>query len=248
MDRKTYTETVLSVLRHVTGRERDAIREEIDGHIEDHMEDLLELGYEPELAEERTLAAMGDPKEVGRELNKQYPLRWLVIGRTAVAAVLVFALVVAGPLWNTLRNTVLPNLQARWVPTTVQDLTQISDYVDGEYQALLKTAEDLDLRQTADGITVRIYQVGLEDPAAEETTAWFAVSFSAVNPFEKPSRYLWKGIELEGQAVTVHSFSQTYYCFFSGTVTWGQEAHVVCQRYGETYRFTVPLPWEEAVE
>ena len=85
-------------------------------------------------------------------------------------------------------------------------------------------------------------------PAAERTTAWFAVSFSAVNPFEKPSRYLWKGIELEGQAVTVHSFSQTYYCFFSGTVTRGQEAHVVCQRYGETYRFTVPLPWEEAVE
>ena len=81
MDRQDYTETVLSTLRRVTGRERAAIRAEIDGHIEDHLEGLLELGYEPELAEERTLAAMGDPKEVGRELNKQYPLRWLVIGR-----------------------------------------------------------------------------------------------------------------------------------------------------------------------
>ena len=38
------------------------------------MEGLLELGYSPELAEERTLDAMGDPKEVGRELNRQYPL------------------------------------------------------------------------------------------------------------------------------------------------------------------------------
>lgn len=81
MDRREYTEAVLSTLRRVTGRERAAIRAEIDGHIEDHMEGLLELGYDPELAEERTLSAMGDPKEVGRELNRQYPLRWLVIGR-----------------------------------------------------------------------------------------------------------------------------------------------------------------------
>ena len=250
MDRREYTDTVLSALRHVTKRERTAIRSEIDGHIEDHMEGLQELGYEQEFAEQRTLDAMGDPKEVGRELNRQYPLGWLVIGRMAMAAVLVFALVAAGPMWNALRDTVLPNLQARWFPTAGQDLTEISfgGYEDGAYQALVKTADDPDLRQTVNGITARLYQVGLEDPAAEETTAWFAVSFSAVNPFEKPSQYLWKGIELEGQTVTVHSFSQAYYCFFSGTVTRGQEARVVCQRYGETYRFTVPLPWEEAAE
>ena len=58
MDQKTYIDTVLSVLRHVTGGERAAIQAELKGHIEDHMEGLMELGYEPELAEERTLAAM----------------------------------------------------------------------------------------------------------------------------------------------------------------------------------------------
>ena len=123
MDRREYMEAVLSTLRRVTRRERSAIRAEIDGHIEDHMEGLLELGYEPALAEERTLAAMGDPAEVGRELNRQYPLRWLVIGRTAMAAVLVFALVAAGPLWTALRDRVIPNFQARWFPTTIWDLT-----------------------------------------------------------------------------------------------------------------------------
>ena len=85
MDRKTYIETVLSALRHVTRREREAIRAEIDGHIEDHMADLLELDYPPELAEERTLSAIGDPAEVGRELNKQYPLRWLTVRWFAVS-------------------------------------------------------------------------------------------------------------------------------------------------------------------
>ena len=78
MDRRDYTDRVLSSLRRVTEEEREAIRSELDGHIEDHMEALRELGYDEELAEERAIAAMGEPDEVGRELNKQYPFRWLV--------------------------------------------------------------------------------------------------------------------------------------------------------------------------
>ena len=93
MDRKTYIDTVLSTLRRVTGDEKLAIRAEIDGHIEDHMEGLIELGYDPALAEERALAAMGDPKEVGRELNRQYTgWGWVLLSRAAVllTAVLSF--------------------------------------------------------------------------------------------------------------------------------------------------------------
>ena len=66
MNRKEYTDAVLTALRHVTDRERLAIRAELDAHIEDHIAALRELDYPPELAEERALAAMGDPTEVGR--------------------------------------------------------------------------------------------------------------------------------------------------------------------------------------
>lgn len=38
MDRRDYTDRVLSSLRRVTEKEREAIRSELDGHIEDHME------------------------------------------------------------------------------------------------------------------------------------------------------------------------------------------------------------------
>ena len=251
MDRREYTDTVPSALHHVTRRERDAIRWELAGHMEDHMEGLLELGYSPELAEERTLSAMGDPKEVGRELNRQYPLRWLVIGRMAMAAVLVFALVAAGPVWNALRDTVLPNFQARWFPTAIWDLTEtsISDPDTGRKGALAEVAERTELRQTEDGVTAWLYQVGLEDPTAEKTTAWFAVSLSSVNPFKNPNQYEWRGMRMEGNTETS---GETIYVhngvLFSGTVVHGQEVQVVCQRHGETYRFTVPLPWEEAVE
>ena len=103
MTRREYTESVLSALRHVTRREREAIRAEIDGHIEDHMADLLELDYPPELVEERTLSAMGDPAEVGRALNRQYPLGWLVVSRTALAAVLVLLLLLTQVNWQAVR-------------------------------------------------------------------------------------------------------------------------------------------------
>ena len=45
MDRRDYTDRVLSSLRRVTEKEREAIRSELDGHIEDHMEALRELGH-----------------------------------------------------------------------------------------------------------------------------------------------------------------------------------------------------------
>ena len=64
MDRRQYTDRVLAYLRRVTAKEREAIRQELDGHMEDHMESLRELGYDEALAEARTLAAMGDPEEV----------------------------------------------------------------------------------------------------------------------------------------------------------------------------------------
>lgn len=57
MTRWEYTEQVLANLRRVTRAEREAIRAEIDGHMEDHVCDLLELGYPPELAEEAQCGA-----------------------------------------------------------------------------------------------------------------------------------------------------------------------------------------------
>ena len=200
MDQKTYIHTVLSALHHVTKRERDAIRWELAGHMEDHMEGLLELGYSPELAEERTLSAMGDPKEVGRELNRQYPPGVAgdrPDGHGRGAGVCSGG---GGAGVECLRDTVLPNFQARWFPTAIWDLTEtsISDPMTGRKGALAGGGEEKpNMRQTEDGVTAWLYQVGLEDPTAEKTTAWFAVSLSSVNPFKKPNQYEWRGMRME---------------------------------------------------
>ena len=122
MNRKEYTDAVLTALRHVTDRERLAIRAELDAHIEDHIAALRELDYPPELAEERALAAMGDPTEVGRELNACYQSWfWVILGRAAavVTAVLcILALLHVGLLGmvaESIRSTRMrtPALQSR---------------------------------------------------------------------------------------------------------------------------------------
>lgn len=146
MDRADYTARVLAQLRHVTGEERAAIRAEIDGHMEDHICALLDLGYDQALAEERTLAAMGDPAEVGREIDKQYPLSWLVIGRAAVVltAVMCLMLLVGLPLLGSFFSSV----RARTFPPE-------SD--NGSYIAAATAQVDVRVRVGND--IVRIYRI-----------------------------------------------------------------------------------------
>lgn len=115
MNRKEYTDAVLTALRHVTDRERLAIQAELDAHIEDHMAALRELDYPPELAEERALAAMGDPTEVGRELNACYQSWfWVILGRAA--AVVTAVLCILALLHVGLLGMVAESISARIYP------------------------------------------------------------------------------------------------------------------------------------
>ena len=58
MDRRDYTDQVLSSLRRVTEKEREAIRSELDGHIEDHMEALRELGIDYQIVTGTSIGAL----------------------------------------------------------------------------------------------------------------------------------------------------------------------------------------------
>ena len=95
MTRREFTDQVLLPLTRLTWEEREAVRRELEEHLEDRMESMLERGWEPELAEERCLESMGDPAEIGREMAKQYRSRdqgWLWLGRAAVALTAVLCL------------------------------------------------------------------------------------------------------------------------------------------------------------
>ena len=106
MDRAEYCAQVLSHLRRLSREEKEAVRAELEEHMEDHICALLELGYDERLAEERTMAAMGDPAEVGREMDKQYPRYWDRITGVSVivSIVMIFVMVLGigslGFLWD----------------------------------------------------------------------------------------------------------------------------------------------------
>ena len=244
MDRRQYTEQVLSSLRRVTHDEREAIRQELDGHMEDHMEALRELGYEEQEAEARTLAAMGDPAEVGRELNRQYPFRWLAIGWAAMIATLLFALLVALPAWNKACD-VVNNLWCRFYPLHLLNLRDLGWGADRHYRPMVAEAEKVDLRQTADGVTLYIYQAGLEDPAAEETTAWAAVSPYWDDPFR--SNNVYRSLMASGEIDSL-SFDFDGPFIVSGQVRRGEPLCFAYDISGETLSFEVPLPWEVDTE
>ena len=115
MDRRDYTDRVLSSLRRVTEKERGGHSVGAGhGPIEDHMEALRSWGYD-ELAEERAIAAMGEPDEVGRELNRQYTgWGWVLVSRAAVVLTVVLcaqALLALGIL-----GMVIDSISARIYP------------------------------------------------------------------------------------------------------------------------------------
>lgn len=85
--------------------DRKAIEKELRIHYEDHCQALEGLNYERPLAEERSLRAMGDPREVGRALDRVHKpwLGWLwEASRVLVWGLgicLLLALVTEGGTW-----------------------------------------------------------------------------------------------------------------------------------------------------
>ena len=54
-------------------KEKDAVAQELQDHLADHADALVEAGWDPEEAQAHALAAMGEAKEVGRALDREFP-------------------------------------------------------------------------------------------------------------------------------------------------------------------------------
>lgn len=93
-----YCERVLECLSRATDKEKEAIRRELEAHMEDHRDALLETGADPEEAQTKAEEAMGDPEEVGKALNQQFSVFWLWVKRViqlAIGFLLLVALVMS---------------------------------------------------------------------------------------------------------------------------------------------------------
>jgi len=254
MTRSEYVERVLSMMCHVTSSEREAIRAEIDAHIEDHICNLLELDYDEALAEERTMAHMGDPEEVGRELDKQYPLVWLVMKRAAMALVLVLALTL---LVRVEWSYVITNLAYQFYPTLVMNNEEtVYEFLDDHPENIRVTAGNTVVRISA----VAIYKMGPGRPL-------YGMAALPENPLnvDPESQYV-AAVEICGYPTSWLDVAREPYCpwvsvrgisdawFATGGLSnyvvlipvepWETELTATYQEYGHDLSFTIPLDWE----
>ena len=93
------------VCRRVRFRpDRAAITAELTAHLEDHMDALVARGFPPETAARQAVAAMGDPEEIGKELDKSHSplLGWLQIwfGWFTGIAIYFTVVIVVWSLWG----------------------------------------------------------------------------------------------------------------------------------------------------
>ena len=242
MTRREYTDQVLAALRNVTAEERTAIREEIDAHLEDHICALLDLGYDPELAEQRTMAAMGDPEEVGKELDKQYPLHWLVLGRAALAvtAVMCLVLLIGLPLLGNLTDS----LKARLAPPVIT-----SDYL------AMKTTEERDLRAAVGDDVLRVCRVSVGVRDGQRMAEVALCAYDRV-PGGIVSEELLAQVRLENQRGEAAEFwwagaggsslCVTYANRYVPVEPGDTDVTLVYDRFGEAMSLQIPLPEEVA--
>lgn len=244
MDREEFTRRLLAELKHLTMDEQSAVRQEIEGHMEDRIEGLVELGCSREVAEERTLAAMGDPVEIGRELDRQYPPGWLWLGRAAAtltALTCVVALLAIG-----MCGFFINSLTARFFPPETSSLQLTSDY------------SLLDIRVQVGNDILRVTRVSVGKKSDAPGVLLAEVSFCTYDriPGGTVSQALTSCTFLEDQRGERHSATG------SGLGNWKREcasrrveiqpgdAYVaLCYDHlGERFRLEIPLPHTEEVE
>ena len=147
MTREDFVSQVLAPLGRLTRDEREAVRQELEEHIEDRMEYLLEKGWAQEAAEERSLEAMGDPAEIGREMAKQYRGRgWIWIGRAAallIAVLCVWTLLglgMVGSAWDSVKARTCRDTDIRTSLETVEasELADIREAVGNDVLRIIR--------------------------------------------------------------------------------------------------------------
>ncbi|BAL00590.1 hypothetical protein OBV_33910 [Oscillibacter valericigenes Sjm18-20] len=244
MERQEFCDRVLAKVRHATPKEKTAIRAELDAHMEDHAAALLEAGYEEAEAAERAMYAMGDPEEIGAELNKDYPLGWLVLSRVSlILTVLICATFLFS--WPKLGNT-LNSLQARIAPET-SGFASTAKYT---YE------RDLDIRAEIGGDILRIYKVGLDVNRDGETgnAALFFCNYSK-NPFGYTADLMYLECGTSGIMESARNYdcgwcsgnAGAYYSLVAKIpVTRTDNAVVLTDdHFGKYVRLEVSVPWED---
>lgn len=244
-----YGEAVCRQVRHATRREKAGIQKELADHLSDHTEALTAAGYDPQTAQDLALEAMGDPIQVGQDLDRAYPLGWLVLARGLLAAAVV-CLVLAVSCGSQVVHTFADWWDAKYDPLgTYQSTTSLASAGDSPVSLI-----PLDQRaELPGGSILRFYALGTAPVpgSGNQTTVYLCAVcypripfFQGIYPPEltftcdgAPAPVAWR---------SVANSSAAYYLTYPVTVPQdAREITVLYEHYGTSFQQTIPLPQEE---
>lgn len=240
---------VCQCLTRSTKREKEDVKWELAGHLQDHAEALVERGMSPSEAESRAVAAMGDPAEIGRALNKSFSIFWMVCKWICIVFFCLLALrcVKSTTAFENLSENLLARLPSR------EDFGQITNE---EFTLELGPVQRLNLKMESEHVVMRLNQLALGKMAGYPQGDAYCVCISttvyAQNPFDSVfsnARIYLDGDYTEsrremslGSEEIGGRESGMYYVF---RVDYGTEQiEVVWERYGRDCRVQLPLSWE----
>lgn len=242
-----YGDQVCQFVRHATKKEKADIRKELTDHIADHTQALIEAGHPSETAQALALEAMGEPEMVGKALNKEYPLRWLVLSRLAPIAVLCFALVLL--------------YYGRYVPYFLKDyLSARNDPIQTQHTMIFNSdtgqsrqvpnLTPLDLRYHLPNENIlSIYAVGLEPTGGAYTAYLYTVQYSQPPARLNTSREVALTFPSQetGSLKSSLNWGLACYSWYTITLSPGETLTARYDHYGTRIDAEIPLPWEEVL-
>ena len=240
-----YGKAVCKCVNYATGREKKSIQAELAAHMEDHAQALMDAGYEEDHARNAALTAMGDPSEVGKALNREYPKVWYVLSRLALFFLLVTVLHVFQYFHYPL-ETLSHHYKIR------QDPMANALQTDG-----LPELYPLDIQQELPSDCVlEIFAAGLEPSRnADGYDAYICTVSYCENPFDSVSQisddltFTWDSPKClcfpNGGGGSDNYF---YWNYQLCSLPEGTTPTLVYDRYGTTFSLEIPLPWEEVLE
>lgn len=240
---RQYSETVAACLRNASSKERKAVRQELEDHLQDHADALEAAGYPPEQAQAHALEAMGDPKQVGEALSAAFPLRWWVLSRVAGCVAAIALLLILS-----------------WLPEPIADLYHYhqakNDPLSFQWnQDVPLQLVPLDLREALPGGgTLSIYAAGLVGNDNGTYDAYvYTVSYSG-GPFQFPNdASQWLTFTAGDAPLSYYSpMSDTQSCrtftlYQLRELAWGTIPTVHFTRNGNQFSAELSLPWQEVI-
>ncbi len=228
-----------------TKKEKADISQEISEHMQDRFEMLTEMGYSEVEAIEATVAGMGDPVEIGTEINKNLSWVWSVINCLANVCFMLVFIVSINVIFDS-SGAVLDGIKAR----NGDEISIIDEPFSGDHFTFTDSDIELSVRNSA----VSVLGYGISEIYENKYelavyTIGYAYDMSGyvpnhtINSADLEKVLEWKDYQ------NINNLASSKRVFLFVVEPSMSEVTLTCDIFeaaeAEVFEFTIPLDWSD---